>query len=111
VSASKQLTLIDSFTAELPILKGLPFEQASHDCHHVYGRLLDATSMQATDLDGVLPSMHTDSQLESIYLTPFGGKFEFGEDRMRFTHNTPESFLAAQIRSYEGWIARCERLN
>ena len=97
LSAQKQLTLIDNFTAESPILKELPFEQASHDCHHVYGRLLDATSMQVTDFDGVLPSMQTDSQLESIYLTPFGGKFEFGEDRMRLTHDTPESYLAAQI--------------
>jgi len=97
LSASKQLMLIDDFTEESPILKGLPFEPASHDCHHVYGRLMDATSMQVTDFDGVLPSMQTDSQLESVPLTPFGGKFEFGEDRMRLTHDTPESFLAAQI--------------
>jgi len=53
--------------------------------------------MQVVDFDGVLPSMQTDSQLESVHLTPFGGKFEFGEDRMRLTHKTPESFLAAQI--------------
>ena len=97
LAAPGQLTLIDNFTAESPILKGLPFEQASHDCHHVHGRLLDATSMQVIDFDGVLPSMQTDSQLESVHLTPFGGKFEFGEDRMRLTHKTPESFLAAQI--------------
>ena len=30
-------------------------------------------------------------------LAPFGGKFDFGEDRMRLTHKTPETFLAAQI--------------
>lgn len=96
-AASGQLLLIDSFTAEAPIFKGLPFEQASHDCHHVHGRLLDATSMQVIDFDGVLPSMQTDSQLESVHLTPFGGKFEFGEDRMRLTHATPDTFLATQI--------------
>jgi hypothetical protein len=96
-SAAGQLALIDNFTAESPILKGLPFEKASHDCHHVHGRLLDATSMQVIDFDGVLPSMQTDSQLESVHLTPFGGKFEFGEDRMRLTHATPDTFLAKQI--------------
>ena len=57
MSAPGQLPLIDNFTAEAPIFKGLPFEQASHDCHHVHGRLLDATSMQVVDFDGVLPSM------------------------------------------------------
>jgi hypothetical protein len=97
LSASEQLMRIDNFTTEAPILKGIPFEQASHDCHHVYARQMDATSIQMVDFDGILPSMQSDSQLESIHLTPFGGKFEFGEDRMRLTHNTPESFLAAQI--------------
>jgi hypothetical protein len=59
-SAAGQMVLIDNFTAESPILKGLPFEKASHDCHHVHGRLLDATSMQVVDFDGILPSMQTD---------------------------------------------------
>jgi len=96
-TAAGQLVLIDNFTSNSPMLKGLPFERASHDRHHVYGRLMDASSMQVIDFDGSLPSMQTDSQLESVNLTPFGGKFEFGEDRMKHTHNTPESFLAAQV--------------
>lgn len=97
-AASGQLLLIDNFTSNAPILKGLPFEQASHDRHHVYGRLMDASSMQVIDFDGTLPSMQTDSQLESVNLTPFGGKFEFGEDRMRHTHTNPETFLASQVQ-------------
>jgi hypothetical protein len=49
--------------------------------------------MQAIDFDGVLPTMQVDSQFKSVSLPLFGGKFEFGEDRMTQTHNTPESLL------------------
>ena len=96
--AAGQLVLIDNFTSNSPILKCLPFEKASHDRHHAYSRLMDASSMQVIDFDGVLPSMQAESQLESVNLTPFGGKFEFGEDRMIHTHATPESFLATLVR-------------
>ena len=94
-----QLHLIDNFTSNAPILASMPFEKASHDRHHVYSRLMNASTMQKVDFDGVLPSMQVDTQLESVPLTPFGGKFEFGEDRMFHTHHTPESFLATLVPS------------
>ena len=98
-SAGAQLVMIDNFTSHAPILAGMPFQKASHDRHHAYSRLLDATSMKVVDLDGVLPTMHVDSQLETVNLTPIGGKYQFGEDRMIHTHNTPESFLATLVPS------------
>ena len=92
-----QLTLIDNFTMNSPILSGLPFEKASHDRHHAYSRLVNASSLETIDFDGVLPSMQTETQTETVPLHAFGGNFKFGEDRMLHSHSTPEVFLATQI--------------
>ena len=92
-----QLALVDNFTMNSPILKELPFEKSSHAYHHAYGRLLGADNLQKVDFDGVLPTLRTESQLETVSLTPFGGSFEFGEDLMKQTHGTPEAYLASQV--------------
>ena len=92
-----QLALIDNFTMNAPVLAGMPFERASHAYHHAYSRLLDADNLQKIDFDGQLPTLQTESQLDSVKLTPFGGAFEFGEDLMLQTHGTPEAYLATKI--------------
>ena len=96
-TSNGQLALIDNFTMNAPMLAGIPFEKASHAYHHAYSRLLDADNLQKIDFDGLLPTVQTESQLETVNLTPFGGSFEFGEDMMKQTHGTPEAFLATKV--------------
>jgi len=95
--AQGQLSFVDNFTSDAPMLKGIPFQQASHSYHHAYGDIVGVDGMQEIDLDAPLPTMMVDTQLKSVPLKAFGGAIKFGEDLMKKTHGTPDAYLSAQI--------------
>ncbi len=91
-----QRTLIDNVTAESPILRDIPFEKASHPYHNVFERLTDATGIDTVELDGPLPELSSNSQIDQINLTPLGGRLTFGEDRAK-AYGSKENYLTQKI--------------
>ena len=96
-NAQGQLVLIDNYTMNAPILKGMPFQRSSHAYHHAYGDIVNVKGMQIIDFDSSLPLMSVDAQLNHVSLTPMGGEIQFGEDTMLQTHGSPEAYLSAKI--------------
>jgi len=96
-TSAAQLLMIDNFTTNSPILSGMPFQKASHPYHHMYSRLLNADNLKKIDFDSSLPTLRTESQLEMVKLTAFGGNFKFGEDLMKQTVGTPDAYIASQV--------------
>jgi hypothetical protein len=92
-----QLAIIDNFTMNAPILKGIPFQKSSHPLHHVFGDVVDVQGMQIIDFDAPLPTMRVETQLGQVNLTPFGGNFKFGEDVMLQTYGDPKRYLMSKM--------------
>ncbi|MDR3235014.1 MAG: hypothetical protein LBT46_15365 [Planctomycetaceae bacterium] len=95
-STVNQRMLIDNVTAESPILAAIPFEKASHDYHNLFERVTAAQGVDVVDLDGPLPIIDSETQLDQSNLTPLGGKILMPEDKV-IKYGGVEKYLAKRL--------------
>jgi len=76
----KDVPYVDALTEEAPILELLPTQPTNKGMIHVIEKLKSTDACQLVDLDGVLPTISSDSSLEDVTLSVLGGRMVVGED-------------------------------
>lgn len=90
--AKKQPQQVDNITEDTPILRMLPFDEASHDLWNVYEEVEDVTGPGFVDLDAELSEMSVKSKLQKKDLSIMGGKASCGEDKAQMMGGAPRYF-------------------
>lgn len=80
VMQPKDLPYVDALTEEAPIVELLPMQPTNKGMTQVVEKLLNTDAAQLVDLDAALPTVTSDTTLDSVKLSVLGGKMVVGED-------------------------------
>lgn len=81
--ATKQTVVVDKFFEATPFLSSIPVMEASDGLINKYEEISDITAAQSVDIDGVLPTVTSNSELKETQLSTFGGKLFIGKTQAR----------------------------
>ncbi len=92
----KEVPFVDALTEEAPILEMLPMQPTNKGMIQVIEKLKSTDAAQLVDLDGVLPTITSDSTLEDVTLSVLGGRMVVGEDMAR-KYGSKEAYFTKKL--------------
>jgi len=93
----QDVPFVDALTEEAPIVELLPMQATNKGMIQVIEKLKSTDAAQLVDLDGVLPTITSDTTLEDVTLSVLGGRMVVGEDAAK-KFGTKESWFAKKLK-------------
>lgn len=91
-----QKQVVDSLTEEAPILKVIPFEEASHGLWNMYEDVTDIDGAGWVEMNAPLPNVDATSEFKKVDLAILGGEIEVPEDTVKMFHGK-ENYFAKKL--------------
>lgn len=92
----QDVPFVDALTEEAPILELLPMQPTNKGMVQVIEKLKSTDAAQLVDLDGVLPTITSDTTLEDVTLSVLGGRMVVGED-MAKKYGSKEAYFTKKL--------------
>lgn len=96
--SEKQPSLVDYVLEEAPILEMLPMQPTSAGMNHQYEVLINADAAGFVDLDQELPSVSSDTKIESTSVGMLGAEIEVGEDKINSLGISVAEYFSRKMR-------------